>query len=105
VTRLLVRAIIKLFPDERVPSRQDFIGLICVIRSGWVDDGFGQAEVAARDGSTALVPVRQARRTGEEPLTAGSTALLYTYDDTGEFFWVAPYSDFDGLLDPRSTSA
>lgn len=28
----------------------------------------------------------------------GSTALLYAYDDAGEFFWVAP---FDTALDPR----
>lgn len=102
VTRLLVRAIVKLFPDERVPSRQDFIGLTCVIRTGRVDEGFGQAEVAARDGSTAVVQVRQAPRKGEDSLAAGSNALLYAYDDAGEFFWVAP---FDTALDPRSTSA
>ncbi|MFI5763179.1 hypothetical protein [Streptomyces sp. NPDC051563] len=95
VTRSLVRPLAKLFPDEPGPSRLDFVGLTCVIRTGRVDAGFGQAEVTAGDGSTALVQVRQH---GSDPLTLGSTALLYAYDDAGEFFWVAP---FDAALDPR----
>ncbi|MFE3323949.1 hypothetical protein [Streptomyces sp. NPDC059176] len=95
VTRLLVRPLAKLFPDEPAPSRQDFVGLTCTIRTSRVDAGFGQAEVAARDGSTAIVQVRQP---GSEALALGSTGLLYAYDDDGEFFWVAPY---DTALDPR----
>lgn len=95
VTRHLVRPLAKLFPDEPGPSRLDFVGLTCVIRTGRVDAEFGQAEVAAGDGSTAVVQVRQL---GSDPLMLGSTALLYAYDDAGEFFWVAP---FDAALDPR----
>ncbi|MCX4515423.1 hypothetical protein OHA27_34925 [Streptomyces sp. NBC_01619] len=95
VTRALVRPLAKLFPDEPGPSRQDFVGLTCTVRTGRVDTGFGQAEVVARDGSTALVQVRQ---TGHDVLGHGSTGLLYAYDDAGEFFWVAPY---DKALDPR----
>ncbi|MEV0523974.1 hypothetical protein AB0I66_11160 [Streptomyces sp. NPDC050439] len=94
LTRCVVRPLAKLFPDEPGPSRQDFIGSTCTIRTGRVDAGFGQAEVAARDGSTAIVQVRQQ---GTDALAAGSTALLYAYDDTGEFFWVAPY---EAALDP-----
>lgn len=95
LTRAFVRPLAKLFPDEPGPSRQDFVGLTCTIRTGRVDGGFGQAEVAARDGSTAVVQVRQI---DAAPLTLGSTGLLYAYDDAGEFFWVAP---FDAALDPR----
>ncbi|MFD6973691.1 hypothetical protein [Streptomyces sp. NPDC059979] len=95
VTRLLVRPLAKLFPDEPGPSLLDFVGLTCVIRTGRVDADFGQAEVTAEDGSTAVVQVRQH---GSDPLMLGSTALLYAYDDAGEFFWVAP---FDAALDPR----
>ncbi|MEU6673843.1 hypothetical protein [Streptomyces sp. NPDC046925] len=95
VTRHLVRPLAKLFPDEPGPSRQDFLGSLCVIRTGRVDVGFGQAEVAAGDGSTAIVQVRQS---GDDvALARGSTGLLYAYDDTGEFFWVAPY---EAALDP-----
>ncbi|NUU23481.1 MAG: hypothetical protein HOV68_18520 [Streptomycetaceae bacterium] len=98
VTRVLVRPLRHLFPDEPGPSRHDFVGLTCVIRTGWVDLGFGQAEVTARDGTSALVQVRQ---TGMDELGSGSTGLLYAYDDAGEFFWVAP---FDAALDPNSPS-
>lgn len=96
VTRLLVRRLRALFPDHPPPSRLDFIGLTCTIRTGSVSGRFGQAEVAAQDGSTAVVQVRQQ---GRDVLGSGSTALLYAYDEEGEFFWVAPY---DPALDPRT---
>ncbi|WP_405795876.1 hypothetical protein [Streptomyces sp. NBC_01506] len=105
-TRLLVRPLHTLFPDEPGPSRLDFVGLTCTIRTGRVDAWFGQAEVAARDGSTALVQVRQHRadmaKADAPVLRNGSTGLLYAYDDAGEFFWVAPY---DTALDPRASAA
>ncbi|WP_149180990.1 OB-fold-containig protein [Streptomyces sp. TRM49041] len=88
VTRLLARLWHSLRPHEPAPSRRDFIGQSCTIRTGRVDGGFGQAEVAVRDGSTAVVQVRQ--QDGEPPLTRGSTGLLYAYDDDGGFFWVTP---------------
>ncbi|MFI1677368.1 hypothetical protein [Streptomyces sp. NPDC020607] len=97
VTRCLLRPLVKLFPDEPGPSRQDFIGSVCTICTGWVDAEFGQAEVTARDGAVAVVQVRQRSQTGEAMLNAGNSALLYAYDDTGEFFWVAPY---EAALDP-----
>lgn len=95
-TKVLVRPLRRLFPDEHGPSRLDFVGLTCTIRTGRVDDGFGQAEVRAADGSAAVVQVRQ---NGTDAFTSGSTGLLYAYDETGEFFWVAPY---DSALDPRT---
>ncbi|MGW6457388.1 hypothetical protein ACWF94_15945 [Streptomyces sp. NPDC055078] len=95
-TRLLVRPLAKLFPDEPGPSRQDFIGSVCVIRTGRVDAGFGQAEVSARDGSTAVVQIRQ---NGTDAMPLGSTGLLYAFDDAGEFFWVSPYSPLGPLDD------
>ncbi|MFJ9631463.1 hypothetical protein ACIRU8_27505 [Streptomyces sp. NPDC101175] len=95
-TKLLVRPLHPLFPDEQGPSRLDFVGLTCTIRTGRVDAGFGQAEVRAADGSAATVQVRQ---TGNDALASGSTGLLYAYDEPGEFFWVAPY---DSALDPRT---
>jgi len=95
LTRVVRRPLAKLFPDEPGPSRQDFVGLTCTIRTGRVDADFGQAEVTARDGSAAVVQVRQ---NDGARLELGSTGLLYAYDDAGEFFWVAP---FDKALDPR----
>ena len=58
-----------------------------MIRTGTVTRTFGQAEVHAPDGSSAIVQVRQ---TGADDLRAGTTALLYDVDPEGEFFWVVP---------------
>ncbi|WP_331284147.1 hypothetical protein [Streptomyces sp. H39-C1] len=87
-TWLLVRPLRRLFPEVRPPSRQDFVGSLCVIRTGRVGTDFGQAEVTAPDGSSAVVQVRQ---TGEDTFASGSTGLLYEYEPAGEFFWVAPF--------------
>ncbi|KAA6213493.1 hypothetical protein CP973_30185 [Streptomyces albofaciens JCM 4342] len=82
----------RLLPDERVASRDDFVGRVCVIRTGRVTADFGQAEVRADDGATAVVQVR----TQESGLTAGSSALIFDYDAEGEFFRVAPFDAADG---------
>ncbi|WP_424211208.1 hypothetical protein ACN20G_03370 [Streptomyces sp. BI20] len=99
VTAVLVRPLRGFFvPDEPPPSRQDFIGSVCVIRTGRVDARFGQAEVTAADGSSALVQVR--RHDGDAdagPLSLGSTGLIYAWDEPGQFFWVGPYA---AELDP-----
>jgi hypothetical protein len=68
-------------------SRGDFVGRECVIRTGRVTGDFGQAEVTAVDGSSAIIQVRQ---TGEHELAGGHRALIFDYDNDGEFFWVAP---------------
>jgi hypothetical protein len=75
------------------PSRRDFVGLGCVIRTGRVGADFGQAEVRAADGSSAVIQVRQSPEDAAGAgagLRAGAEALIYDYDDEGEFFWVMP---------------
>ncbi len=92
--RLLVWPLRRLLPQPvPPPSRLDFVGRRCVIRTGRVGPGFGQAEVHADDGSAALVQVRQSAAEaagGGSGLTSGATALLYAYDPDGEFFRVMP---------------
>lgn len=85
--RLVVVPLRKLYVTGGEASRSDFLGRECVIRTGSVTDAFGQAEVAAADGSSAIIQVRQ---TGEHALTNGHRALIFDYDIDGEFFWVAP---------------
>jgi hypothetical protein len=87
VTRLATILIGRLRPAGTDPSRADFVGLTCVIRTGRVTRTFGQAEVHAADGSSAIVQVRQ---TGGDELRAGTLAVLYDFDPEGEFFWVVP---------------
>ncbi|RKT10979.1 hypothetical protein BX285_4912 [Streptomyces sp. 1114.5] len=88
-TRVLVRPLRRLFPEDRPVTRGDFVGRVCVIRTGRVTADFGQAEVTAGDGSTATVQVRTP--TPEPGLTAGRTALIFDYDAEGEHFLVAPF--------------
>lgn len=86
VTSLVMKPVRKWLRSEILPSRNDFVGRTCVIRTSTVTERHGQAEVTAEDGSSAVVQVRQA---GDKArLTSGSTALIFDYDADGEFFWV-----------------
>ncbi|WP_239127414.1 hypothetical protein [Asanoa siamensis] len=87
VATLLRRPLERFFPTAPEASRHDFVGRECVIRTGRVAIDFGQAEVHAADGSSAIVQVRQ---TGADAFAAGTRAVIYDYDDAGEFFWVVP---------------
>ncbi|MEY9875978.1 hypothetical protein ABH931_005485 [Streptacidiphilus sp. MAP12-33] len=92
--RLLAVPLARMMPEPSPPpSRRDFVGLGCVIRTGRVGPDFGQAEVRSADGSSAVVQVRQSLddAAGEGgTLRAGAAALIYDYDADGEFFWVMP---------------
>ena len=85
--RLVAMPLRRLYVTGGSASRNDFVGRECVIRTGRVTGDFGQAEVTAQDGSSAIIQVRQ---TGEHPLANGHRALIFDYDTDGEFFWVAP---------------
>lgn len=87
VTRLAVLLLRRFLPAGAEPSRADFVGLTCIVRTGRVTDTFGQAEVHSPDGSSAVVQVRQA---GHDDLRAGTVAVLYDFDPAGEFFWIVP---------------
>ncbi|MFR9673750.1 DUF1449 domain-containing protein [Streptomyces sp. TR02-1] len=90
ITRLLLRPLRHLARREEGVSHAEFVGRVCVIRTGRVDDRFGQAEAAAPDGASSLLQVRadEALAAG---LTAGTRALIYAYDAEGGHFLVAPY--------------
>jgi hypothetical protein len=60
-TRALVVPLRRFFTVHRSPSRHDFVGSICVIRTGRVGPDFGQAEVRSPDGSSAVIQVRQSQ--------------------------------------------
>jgi hypothetical protein len=86
-TRLVVVPLRRVFAGATEPTRKDFVGRACVVRTSTVTEDFGQAEVTAADGSSAIVQIRLA---GEGNLGLGSRVVIYDYDSTGEFFWVSP---------------
>ncbi|MBC7303647.1 MAG: hypothetical protein H5T78_22200, partial [Nocardia sp.] len=89
-TRLVVIPLRRLFRDDAQPSRQDFIGRVCVVRTGRVDTEFGQAELTSDDGSSAIIQVRQsALHAATAPLTQGDSAVVFEYDMATDAFWVA----------------
>ncbi len=87
VTRLVAVPLSRLFLTGTDATRHAFVGRLCIVRTGTVTADFGQAEVTATDGSSAVVQIRQP---GDERMPAGSSALIYDYDTEGEFFWVMP---------------
>lgn len=94
-TRLVVVPIRRAIPSAAEPTRGDFVGRTCVIRTGTVSETFGQAEITSDDGSSAIIQVRQpARMAADDPLHAGAEALIFDYDPDQEIFWVdrAPFS-------------
>ena len=89
VTRLVVVPIRRAIPSAAEPTRGDFVGRTCVIRTGSVSETFGQAEITSDDGSSAIIQVRRpAGMAGGEPLRAGMVALIFDYDPDEEIFWV-----------------
>ncbi|MDT0306354.1 hypothetical protein RM780_05185 [Streptomyces sp. DSM 44917] len=86
----LVRPLRRAFAAERGIYHEDFVGRVCVIRTGRVTDRFGQAEVTADDGGTSVVQVRAEGPEAAE-LGAGRRALIFGYEPEGQYFWVAPY--------------
>ncbi|MEV6276717.1 hypothetical protein [Nocardia sp. NPDC051832] len=89
-TRVLVLPLRRLFRTAAAPSHTDFVGRICVIRTGRVDSEFGQAELVSADGSSAIIQVRQSTEHAvTTPLTQGNSAVVYDYDQATETFWVA----------------
>lgn len=89
-TRLVVIPLRRFFRGAPQPSLQDFVGRMCVVRTGRVDEEFGQAELTAADGSSAVIQVRQsALHAATAPLSQGDSAVVYDYDPAAGTFWVA----------------
>lgn len=87
-TALLARPIRRRIPARPPRSGPDFVGTMCIVRSGAVRPDFGEAEVSAVVGTPRLVQVRQK---GADDLHAGSTALIVDYDAGDDLYWVTAF--------------
>ncbi len=78
VTGRLSRLIGPLFAPNRGIDRDHLLGRICTIRTGRVDENFGQAEVTDDDGAVHVIHVRCLT---PNELSTGSKALVVELDD------------------------
>ncbi|WP_280299917.1 hypothetical protein [Nocardia neocaledoniensis] len=91
-TRIVVIPLRRFFDAGNQQSRHDFVGRLCVVRTGRVDAEFGQAELTSTDGSSAIIQIRQsATHAAIAPLTQGDSAVVFDYDPATETFWVAAW--------------
>ena len=93
VTSLATKPLEPIFKQRQGKSRQDFIGSVCRIQTGKVDDRFGQATL--EDGGAGLIiPVR-----GDGTLKRGQQALIIEYDRAKEAYIVEAY---DAMLEAEA---
>ena len=78
ITARVARLIQPLFDANPGIDRHDLIGRTCTVRTGRVDETFGQAEVIDADGASHLIHVRCV---APNDLAAGSKALVVTVED------------------------
>jgi Protein of unknown function (DUF1449) len=95
LTSLLVRPLARFFVVRRAPTKTDFIGRTCVVRTGTVTAKFGEATL--EDGGAGLV--LRVRIDGQAVLGRGEHALIVDYDAEHETYLVEPLSDL--LASPR----
>jgi hypothetical protein len=94
LTAIAVRPLAKVFETRRAPSKSDFIGRTCVVRTGSVTERFGEATL--EDGGAGLVI--RVRIEGPAKLSRGEQALIVDWDAERETFLVEPMK---ALLDQR----
>lgn len=86
---LLVRPLGPVFALHEGKSNRDYIGHVCTITTGRVDDGFGQARI--EDGGTELVVHVRCDRPGA--LARHDKALIIDFDDARHAYVVEPAAD------------
>ncbi len=94
LTSFSVRPLAKVLATRHAPSKSDFIGRTCVVRTGSVTERFGEATL--EDGGAGLVI--RVRIEGPAKLSRGEQALIVDWDAERETFLVEPMK---ALLDRR----
>ncbi|MEI7893995.1 MAG: hypothetical protein WCI05_12955 [Myxococcales bacterium] len=89
MTSLAVRPLAPLFVPHQAKGNRDLVGRVCVVRTGTVDDTFGEATL--EDGGAGLVV--RVRVDGMDQLQRGDQALIVAWDEDRQTFTVAPMDD------------
>lgn len=89
VSGVLVRPLGPLFAVKSGKSNKDYVGHVCTITTGSVDEGFGQANL--EDGGTVLVIPVRCDRPGS--LGRGHRALIIDFDEVRQAYVVEAVVD------------
>jgi hypothetical protein len=94
---LATRPLEGIFKTNEGRRRGDLVGSVCRIRTGRVDDGFGQATLED-DGAELVIHVRIQTADGGTPTVfeRGDSALIIDYDEERGAYVVEPYEDVLG---------
>jgi len=93
VAAVLVRPLAPVFKIREGKSNKDYVGHVCTVTTGHVDDGFGQATI--EDGPDVLVIPVRCDRTGA--LARGSKALVVDFDAARNAYIVEPAGELVDL--------
>jgi hypothetical protein len=97
LTSLATKPMERVFQTTTGKKRIEFVGSVCEIRTGSVNDGFGQAEIAD-GGAGQIIQVRSA----DGALKRGDRALIIDFDREREAYIVEAY---DSMLDEQDEAA
>lgn len=89
ITALLIAPLGPMFHTEPGKTRADYLGSVCEITTGHVDDDFGQAEVK-QGGDVLVIPVRN--DSGKQ-FKRYSKALIISYDDERDAYIIEPIDE------------
>ncbi|MFZ5890579.1 MAG: glycine zipper family protein [Myxococcota bacterium] len=89
MTSLAAKPLAAVFTPQRAPTKSDFIGRTCVVRTGTVTSKFGEAML--HDGGAGLV--LRVRVDDGKQLGRGEQALIVDYDAEREVYLVEPMRD------------
>jgi hypothetical protein len=89
IAALLIRPIAPVFAVKEAKSNADYVGHVCTITTGRVDNRFGQATI--EDGGTVLDIAVRCDRPGA--LTRGDKALVIEFDRERQAYIVEPSGD------------
>jgi len=93
LTSIATKPLEPIFKTVSAKGRRDYVGSVVRIRTGRVDDGFGQADLSD-GGSHMVIPVRIDTST----LKRGDDALIIDYDSEREAYIVEAYAS---LMDDK----
>jgi hypothetical protein len=89
IAALLIRPLAPVFVVKEGKSNADYVGHVCTITTGRVDNGFGQATV--EDGGTVLAIAVRCDPPGQ--LARGDRALIIEFDRERQAYIVEPSGD------------